>query len=179
MSRIGKQPVTIEDGVKLEMNEGSLVVSGQLGEIVIPIPSQLTIEINEGELIVNRNDETKQAKSSHGTIRSIIDNAVKGVKHGYEKKLEIVGVGYRARMEGDGLSIALGYNHPVTFEAPEGISFEVPDENTIVVKGYDKQKVGAVAAKIRSARKPEPYKGKGVRYQGEFVRRKSAKTVAA
>lgn len=179
MSRIGIAPIKIEEGVTVELKGDSANVSGPLGTIEVSIPAHLKVEIIEDEVVVSRNDETKQAKSSHGTIRMLIANAVEGVKKGYEKKLEIVGVGYRAKMDGEGISIALGFNHPVVFEPHDGVTFDVPDENTIVVKGIDKQVVGQVAAKIREARKPEPYKGKGIRYEGEYVRRKSAKVVAA
>lgn len=177
MSRIGKVPITIEEGVKVNLGENVVEVSGPLGVIKIDIPTNVKLSMKDSIITVDPTDDTKMSKSLHGTIRTILSNAVYGVKNGYEKKLEVVGVGYRAKMEGSGISIALGFNHPVKFEAPEGITLQVPDENTIIVKGFDKQLVGQIAAKIREIRKPEPYKGKGIRYEGENVRRKSAKSI--
>ncbi len=177
MSRIGKVPITIEEGVKVNLGDQRVEVSGPLGTINIDIPSNVTLSMKDSVITVVANDDTKISKSLHGTIRTIVSNAVFGVKNGYQKKLEVVGVGYRVKMEGSGISISLGFNHPVKFEAPEGITFEVPDENTIIIKGFDKQQVGQIAAKIRESRKPEPYKGKGIRYEGEIVRRKSAKSI--
>ncbi len=179
MSRIGQQPITIEQGVEVNINNKNVVVKGPKGEIEITLPFNISAEIKDNEVIVKRKDETKQSKSSHGTFRMLLANAITGVKSGFEKKLELVGVGYRARLEGTKLVMSLGWNHPVEMEAPEGISFEVPDETKIVVKGSDKQKVGECTAKIRSIRKPEPYKGKGIRYAGEYIRRKSSKSAAA
>ena len=132
--------------------------------------------MENNEIIVSRKDETKQAKSDHGTYRMLINNAIYGVKNGYTKNLELVGVGYRARMDGTKLVMSLGWNHPVEVVPYDGITIEVPEETKIVIKGYDKQKVGEFSAKIREIRKPEPYKGKGIRYEGEYVRRKSSKS---
>lgn len=176
MSRIGQEPITIEEGVEVSEKNGIVSVSGDGKEITIPLPEILHIEVKDKTVTVTRDNDEKQSKSIHGTIRMLIFNAIYGIKHGFEKKLELVGVGYRAKMEGTSLVLSLGLNHPVKFESPEGISIEVPKETEIVLKGYDKQKVGEFAAKVRATRKPEPYKGKGIRYAGEYVRRKSSKS---
>jgi large subunit ribosomal protein L6 len=147
-----------------------------LGEIKVGLPKDLDVEIKDNVVKVIAKGESKQTKSNHGTYRALIQNAITGVKQGYSKGLELVGVGYRARVEGGKLIMSLGLNHPVEFEAPQGIQIEVPEETKIIVKGYDKQKVGEFAAKIREIKKPEPYKGKGIRYQDEYVRRKSSKS---
>lgn len=179
MSRIGQDSIKIEDGVEVSVNGLEVHVKGALGEMEINLPSDLEIVVEEGNITLKRKNETKQAKSNHGTYRMLINNAVYGVKNGYSKVLELVGVGYRARMEGGDLVMSLGWNHPVKMIAPEGIQIEVPEETKITVKGYDKQKVGEFAAKIREIRKPEPYKGKGIRYENEYVRRKSSKASVA
>ncbi len=175
MSRIGEQPIKIEEGVSVNIEGKKVNVVGPLGEITLKVPSILSVEVKEDELLLGRSNDDKQTKSLHGTFRAILANAVDGVKNGFEKRLELVGVGYRARMEGETLVLSVGWNHPVKIEAPEGITLEVPEETKIVVKGADRQKVGEIAAKIRATRKPEPYKGKGIRYEGEYVRRKSSK----
>lgn len=175
MSRIGEQEITIEEGVVVKKEGSAITVTGKLGEIKIGLPKGLDIEIKDNILKVISKGETKQDKSNHGTYRSIIQNAVSGVREGFSKTLELVGVGYRARMEGNKLVMTLGLNHPVEVEPYEGIQVEVPEETKIVIKGFDKQKVGEFAAKVRELRKPEPYKGKGIRYEGEYVRRKSSK----
>jgi len=179
MSRVGQDLIKIEDGVEVSVNGSEVSVTGALGEMKINLPSNLDIIIDKGNVSLKRKDETKQAKSNHGTYRMLINNAVYGVKNGYSKNLELVGVGYRARMEGGDLVMSLGWNHPVKMSAPEGIQIEVPEETKITIKGYDKQKVGEFAAKIREIRKPEPYKGKGIRYENEYVRRKSSKASVA
>jgi len=179
MSRIGKEPITIEEGVEVTQSGSEIVVKGPLGEIKVNLPETLEVQLKDGEILLSRKNDTKQAKSDHGTYRMILHNAVYGVKNGFEKKLELVGVGYRARMEGGNLVMSLGWNHPIVVTPPEGVQIEVPEETKVTVKGYDKQKVGEVAAKIREIRKPEPYKGKGVRYEGEYVRRKSSKASVA
>lgn len=175
MSRIGLQPIKIEEGVTVTINKKEVLVKGTKGELKIDLPFNIDAEVKENEVIVTRTDETKQAKSSHGTFRMLIANAIAGVKEGFVKTLELVGVGYRARLEGTKLVMSLGWNHPVEVEATEGIEIEVPEETKIIIKGYDKQQVGEFAAKIREIRKPEPYKGKGIRYEGEYIRRKSSK----
>lgn len=179
MSRIGQEIIKIEDGVDISVDGLEVHIKGPLGEMKINLPEDLEIKIEGGEITLSRKNETKQAKSNHGTYRMLINNAVYGVKNGYSKNLELVGVGYRARMEGGDLVMSLGWNHPIKMVAPEGVQVEVPEETKITVKGYDKQKVGEFAAKIREVRKPEPYKGKGVRYEGEYVRRKSSKASVA
>lgn len=176
MSRIGLQEITIEEGVSVSMEERTVVITGSLGEIKVGLPENLDVQIDGQIIRVLAKEESKQAKSNHGTYRALIQNAIIGVKDGFSKTLELVGVGYRARMEGGKLVMSLGLNHPVEVEAVEGIQIEVPEETKIVIKGHDKQKVGEFAAKIREIRKPEPYKGKGIRYQDEYVRRKSSKS---
>lgn len=179
MSRVGLNPITIEEGVDVQITNGVVNVKGQKGEIVHSIPSVLAVEVKDGQIFVTRKDDESFSRSIHGTFRALLASAVEGVKDGYEKKLELVGVGYRVKMEGTNLSLSLGLTHPIVVSAEEGVEYEVPDEVTIIVKGHDKQRVGEVAAKIRDLKKPEPYKGKGIRYEGEYVRRKSAKAVAA
>ncbi len=176
MSRIGLEPITIEEGIQVTVDKGTVVVSGNDKEIKIDLPEVLTVNIDGNQLTLSRSNEEKQSKSIHGTIRMLINNAIYGIKHGYEKKLELVGVGYRARMEGNTLVMSLGWNHPIKVESPDGITVEVPEETKITIKGYDKQKLGEFTAKIRAIRQPEPYKGKGIRYEGEYVRRKSSKS---
>jgi len=176
MSRIGKEPIIIEEGVEIKIDKNVVSVSANGKEIDIPFPEALNIKTEEDKVLVERTNDEKQTKSIHGTIRMLIANAIYGVKHGFEKRLELVGVGYRAKMEGKTLVLSLGLNHPVKFETPKDITIEVPKETEIILKGYDKQRVGEFAAKIRATRKPEPYKGKGIRYEGEYVRRKSSKT---
>jgi large subunit ribosomal protein L6 len=180
VSRIGLSPIKIEEGVTVEVQKNAVKVTGPLGNLSIEYPSNLlTVEVKDGQVLLSRVDDAKFTKSVHGTIRSIVANAVKGVKSGYEKKLELVGVGYRVKKEGtDKVSFTLGFTHPVVFQIPAGISVEVPDEVTVIIKGYDKQVVGQLAAKIRSKRKPEPYKGKGIKYSDEIVKRKSSKAAA-
>ncbi|NLZ24507.1 50S ribosomal protein L6 [Candidatus Dojkabacteria bacterium] len=179
MSRVGLQPITIEEGVEVKVKDTEVIISGNGNEIVVSLPSVLTLDIKDKEVFVKRVNDEKQTKSIHGTVRMLIFNAIQGLKHGCEKKLELVGVGYRAKMEGTTLVMSLGLNHPVKFESPEGITIEVPEETKVTIKGYDKQKVGEFAAKVRDVRKPEPYKGKGIRYEGEYVRRKSSKSTLA
>ncbi|MDY0096899.1 MAG: 50S ribosomal protein L6 [Candidatus Dojkabacteria bacterium] len=176
MSRVGLNPITIEEGVQVTVDGNIVTISGDSKELKISIPEVLTVDVNDNVVQVNRKDDEKYSKSIHGTIRMLISNAIYGIKNGFEKKLELVGVGYRAKMEGTTLVMSLGLNHPVKFESPEGITIEVPEETKIVLKGYDKQKLGEFAAKVRATRKPEPYKGKGIRYEGEYVRRKSSKS---
>jgi len=176
MSRIGLEPITIEEGIEVKVDNGVAFISGNGKEISIPLPKVLEVKIEDNVINITRKDEEKQSKSIHGTIRMLINNAIYGIKHGFEKKLELVGVGYRARMEGTTLVMSLGWNHPIKIETPEGITIEVPEETHVTIKGYDKQKVGEFAAKVRSIRSPEPYKGKGIRYEGEYVRRKSSKS---
>ncbi len=176
MSRIGLEPIKIEEGIQVTINGSEVIVKGSKAEIKVVLAEDIKAEVKENEVILTRDIETKQAKSDHGTYRMLIANAIEGLKNGYTKTLELVGVGYRARMEGTTLVMSLGWNHPVKVEPYEGIEIEVPTETKIIIKGYDKQKVGELAAKIREIRKPEPYKGKGIRYEGEYVRKKSSKS---
>ena len=179
MSRIGMQPITIEDGVTVSVNAGEVIVAGPKGELKTKLPAGIKVEVKENEVHVTRESEDKQTKSVHGTIRSILDNNVKGVKEGFEKKLQLVGVGYRVAQQGANISMKLGWTHPIVVEPVDGITLEVPDETNIIVKGIDKQLVGEFAAKIREIRKPEPYKGKGIKYAEEVVRRKARKVATA
>jgi large subunit ribosomal protein L6 len=151
------------------------MVNGPLGELSQQIPQRISVEQTDGELVVTRPTERGQDRALHGLTRSLVANMVDGVTKGFEKRLEIQGVGYRANLRGTALELAVGYSHPVTIQPPQGISFEVPAPNQIVVKGIDKQRVGQVAAEIRRVRPPEPYKGKGIRYEGEYVARKVGK----
>ena len=177
MSRIGRKPITVPSGVEVNIDDKNLVtVKGPKGTLHEQISKDLKIELNEGELVVTRPTDNKKHRSLHGLSRTLIDNMVKGVTEGYSKKLEIVGVGYRAAKQGDKLVLSLGYSHPVEMIDPEGIEVEVPTQTEILVKGINKQQVGNYAAKVRAWREPQPYKGKGIRYQGEHVRRKEGKT---
>jgi large subunit ribosomal protein L6 len=179
MSKVGLNPIKIEDGVQVEIVDKMVTIKGPKGELKVELPWEVTAEVKDGNVLVTIKESTKVNKSLHGTFRMLIANSMEGVKNGYVKNLELVGVGYRARMEGTALMLSLGLNHPIKFETPEGITVEVPEETKIVVSGIDKQKVGEHAARIREVKKPEPYKGKGIRYEGEYVRRKSAKAAVS
>ncbi len=176
MSRVGNNPIKIEEGTEVNITGKVVSVKGPLGTLTVDLPGVLDAKVEDGNVIVSSKSDDKKSKSLHGTFRSLVANAVVGVKDGYVKNLELVGVGYRARMEGSKLIMSLGLNHTIDFETPEGLKMESPDETKIVISGIDKQQVGEFAAKIREVRKPEPYKGKGIRYQGEHVRKKSAKS---
>ena len=176
MSRIGKAPIPVPSGVEVSLAGGRVAVKGPQGTLERVIPVPITIRQEDGELLVERPDDERHNRALHGLTRSLVNNMVVGVTNGFAKELEIVGVGYRAAAQGDRkLEMALGFSHPVVVDAPEGITFEVPVPTRIIVKGIDKELVGQVAADIRKLRKPEPYKGKGVRYLGEHVRRKAGK----
>ncbi len=175
MSRIGSEPVKIKEGVIIERDERNLKFKGPLGELGLRLPRDMDVEITDTEIMVKKLKENKNTQSLFGTYRSLINNCIVGITEGFQKKLEISGVGYRVKMSGEKIEMTLGWNHPIIVEPPEGIKFEAPDEVTIIVKGFDKQLVGEVSAKIREYRKTEPYKGKGIKYEGEFVRRKSVK----
>ena len=180
MSRIGKEPVPIPDGVDVTLADDRVTVKGPKGELSEHVPEGVTVEVTDGEVVVTRASDHRDHRSRHGLVRSLIANMVTGVTDGYSKSLEIVGVGYRAQARGsDGLTIQAGYSHPVEVDAPEGVTFEVPTPTRITVRGASKQVVGQVAADIRAIRRPEPYKGKGIRYAGEQVRRKSGKAAGA
>ena len=177
MSRIGREPIAIPAGVTVTIGEGNLVtVKGPLGELTEKFSADLTITVEGATLTVTRPNDQKEMRSLHGLTRTLINNMVVGVTKGYEKKLEIVGVGYRVEKQSGKIVLGLGYSHPVIFEEKDGIKFECPDSTTILVKGIDKQAVGQVAAVIRSKRPPEPYLGKGIKYTGERIRRKAGKT---
>lgn len=175
MSRIGKQPIPVPAGVEVKIDGSSVTVKGPKGELSQTFTDVLTITHEDGELLVARPDDSRTSRSLHGLTRSLLANMVEGVSAGFAKNLEIVGVGYRAAMKGTDLELQLGFSHPVLVVAEPGIKFEVPQPTRITVSGIDKQRVGQVAADIRKWRKPEPYKGKGVRYAGEHVRRKVGK----
>lgn len=177
MSRIGKLPVSVPAGVEVSINGNEVNVKGPKGELTQTFHKELTIEkAEDGSIVVSRPNDERESRAMHGLTRTLIHNMIIGVSEGYSKTLELVGVGYRAAVKGNNLELNLGFSHPVIIEKPEGITFECPDQAKIVVSGIDKQQVGQVAADIRKWRKPEPYKGKGIRYQGEHVRRKEGKT---
>lgn len=177
MSRIGKAPIAVPGGVDVSVNDRTVVVTGPKGTLTRDLPGAITMRMDDGQIIVERPDDLSQSRALHGLTRTLVSNMVVGVTAGFAKELEIVGVGYRAEAQTPGrLKLALGYSHPVEIEAPEGITFEVPVPTRVIVRGIDKETVGQVAANIRSVRKPEPYKGKGVRYLGERILRKAGKT---
>jgi large subunit ribosomal protein L6 len=175
MSRIGKQPIAIPDGVTVDVTEGTVAVKGPGGALSQAVDRDMKVTVTDGEIRVERPSDERTHRSLHGLTRSLIANMVEGVTKGYQKTLEIQGVGYRAALKGKDVELQVGFSHPVSFPAPEGIEFEVSAPNRIVVKGIDKQLVGETAARIRRIRKPEPYKGKGIRYEGEYVRKKAGK----
>ncbi len=175
MSRIGRQPIPVPAGVDVAIEPELVRVSGPQGQLSERIPRDITVEQQEGELIVRRPTDRGEHRALHGLTRSLVANMVEGVTNGYRKTLEIQGVGYRAMLRGSELELALGYSHPVRIVAPDGIAFEVPTPTRVVVSGISKQLVGETAAKIRKQRPPEPYKGKGIRYEGEHVARKVGK----
>jgi len=175
MSRIGRQPITVPDGVDVDVGTGVVKVKGPRGELSQAVSREMAIEQENGTVTVARPTDRGEHRALHGLTRSLIANMVEGVTEGFEKRLEIQGVGYRARLQGKALELSVGYSHPVSLTAPDGIEFEVPQPTQIVVRGIDKQLVGEIAARIRRVRPPEPYKGKGIRYAGEQVRRKVGK----
>ena len=175
MSRIGRQPIEIPEGVNVAVDPGRVTVNGPLGELTQNVPARMKIDKEEGVLLVKRPTDRGDDRALHGLTRSLVANMVEGVTKGFEKRLEIQGVGYRASLRGTALELNVGYSHPVVIDAPAGITFEVPTQTEIVVKGIDKQAVGEIAAEVRDVRPPEPYKGKGIRYAGEYVRRKVGK----
>jgi large subunit ribosomal protein L6 len=175
MSRIGRQPIPVPAGVNIAIDPGRVMVNGPLGELTQQVPVRMTVERQDDKLVVTRPTDRGDDRALHGLTRTLIANMVEGVTKGFEKRLEIQGVGYRATLRGTTLELSVGYSHPVPIEPPQGITFEVPAPTQIVVKGVDKQQVGEIAAEIRKVRPPEPYKGKGIRYEGEYVRRKVGK----
>jgi large subunit ribosomal protein L6 len=178
LSRIGKIPVSIPEKIEVNLKDNYLTCKGPQGELGSQLSGQMEIKIEDNEIIVNRPSDSKEHRSLHGLTRSLIANMVEGVSTGFTRKLEILGVGYKAEMKGKNLMLTLGYSHSIVMSFPETVQTSVPAPNEIVVQGADKELVGMIAAKIRSFRKPEPYKGKGIRYSGEYVRRKAGKTGA-
>ncbi len=176
MSRVGKKPIEIPSGVTVTLDGNTVTVKGAKGELTRSFNPDITISVEENIINVSRPSEAKAHRALHGTTRALLANMVEGVSNGYQKSLELIGVGYRAQKQGTKLVLNVGYSHPVEFEAENGIEIEVPSNTKIIVKGISKERVGALAAKIRDVRPPEPYKGKGIRYEGEFVRRKEGKT---
>ncbi len=175
MSRIGKQPIEIPAGVSISLSPGRVMVNGPLGELTQQVPTRMQVEQEEATVVVKRPSERGEDRALHGLTRSLIANMVEGVTSGFQKRLEIQGVGYRAALRGTDLELSVGYSHSVVLKAPQGITFEVPTPTEVIVKGIDKQQVGQTAAEVRKVRPPEPYKGKGIRYEGEYVRRKVGK----
>src|ERR671931_1653579 len=175
MWRIGKSPIPIPAGVSVSILPGRVMVNGPLGELTQRLPQRIQVEEDDGQLLVKRPTERGEDRALHGLTRSLVSNMVEGVTKGFSKTLEIQGVGYRAALRGADLELNVGFSHAVVRKAPQGITFEVPAPNQVVIRGIDKQKVGQVAAEIRAVRPPEPYKGKGIRYEGEYVRRKVGK----
>ena len=178
MSRVGKRPIEIPKGAKVALDKKKISIEGPLGKLSFNIHFRITVEVKDNNIIVTRPSDSKVDRALHGTTRAIINNMIKGVTEGYSKQLEIQGVGYRAQIAGKNLNMNLGFSHQVEYPMPEGITIETPKPNIILVKGVDKAKVGEVAAEIRDFYRPEPYKGKGIRYTGEYVRRKVGKKVA-
>jgi large subunit ribosomal protein L6 len=179
MSRIGKQPVVIPAGVKVAVSGQKVMVEGPKGKIERVIAAPSTVEVKEGKVLVARPDDSRKAKAMHGLARSLVNNMVVGVTKGFEKELHIEGVGYRAAVQGQKLNLTLGYSHPVEFEIPKGITITIDQQTEVKVTGIDKELVGQVAANIRFLREPEVYRGKGVRYKDEVIRRKAGKTAAS
>jgi large subunit ribosomal protein L6 len=175
MSRIGKKPIPVPEGVSVSLGPGRVSVNGPRGELEQAVSNRMQIAEEDGTLVVTRPTDRGEDRAVHGLTRSLVANMVEGVTNGFEKRLEIQGVGYRAKLAGKALELSVGYSHPVTIQAPEGIEFEVPQPTQVIIRGIDKQLVGEIASRIRRVRPPEPYKGKGIRYTGEHVRRKVGK----
>lgn len=176
MSRIGRKPVSLPKGVEVTVEGDIITVKGPKGTLSQRLPGDISVDIGEMEIVVTRPSDAKKHRAFHGLSRALIANMIEGVTNGFERKLELVGVGYRAQMQGKKLQLSIGFSHPVLIDAPEGIEFEVPAVTKITVRGIDKQLVGNTAAHIREIRKPEPYKGKGIKYENEVIRRKAGKS---
>ena len=176
MSRIGKKPIVLPAGVQVELKDGWVSVKGQKGALQRPFLEGLEMDMTDGTITVRRMRDDKRSRSYHGLMRTLVANMVEGVHKGFEKKLEIVGIGYRSELKGSDLALFLGYSHPINFPLPAGISAEIEKQTLVTIKGIDKELVGQTAAKIRDLRKPDPYKGKGVKYAGEVLRKKAGKT---
>jgi large subunit ribosomal protein L6 len=179
MSRIGRKPVPIPQGVNVQVADGTVRAEGPKGKLSQPIPTPLSAKVEGNALLIVRPDDDRRVRALHGLTRALMANMVSGVKDGFERKLEIVGIGYRAQMQGKAIQLALGYSHPVIFPLPDGITAEIDKQTAITLKGADKALLGQTAAKLRALRKPDPYKGKGIRYVGEYVRRKVGKKAGA
>jgi large subunit ribosomal protein L6 len=178
MSKIGRKAITLPTGVTVEIKSNQVAVKGQKGELFAPLFPGITVAVEEGKVSISRKGEDKQTKAFHGLVRSLVNNHVAGVSTGYKKTLKLIGTGYRVSLKGKGISLALGFSHPVDFTPPAGVSIKIDGNDTIHIEGIDKQLVGQVAADIRKTRPPEPYKGKGIRYEDEVVRRKQGKAAA-
>lgn len=176
MSRIGKKIITVPASVTIDLNGSLIKVKGPKGQLAHNIHPNIKVEVKDSEIMVNRPNDLKENKALHGLTRALIQNMVTGVTEEYSKSLEIVGVGYKAELKGNNLLINIGFSHPIFFMPPEGVKLQTPTQNTVIISGVDKQLVGLVAAKLRSIRKPEPYKGKGIKYSNEQIRRKAGKT---
>lgn len=176
MSRIGKLPVQIPDGITVSYENRVVTVKGSKGELTVAVKRGVDVNIEDKTLIVTRKNETKSVKALHGTVRNLISNSIKGVSEGFSKTLELVGIGYRVRLDGKELNLSLGYSHPIIFKEIPGITYQVDGQNKIIISGIDKQLVGQVSANIRTLRPPEPYKGKGIKYENEVIVRKAGKT---
>lgn len=179
MSRVGRKPIDIKSGVKIQKDGRSIKVAGPKGELKASVHPDIAVEVKDKQVLVARPSDQKHHRALHGLWRALIQNMIVGVTEGYTRKLELVGVGYRAELKGKKLQLLLGYSHPILFHPPDGIKVEAPTQTSIIVSGIDKELVGQVAAKIRSFRLPEPYKGKGIKYEGEYIRRKAGKAAAA
>jgi large subunit ribosomal protein L6 len=179
MSRIGKQPIKIPQGVKVAVDGNTVRAEGPKGKLSQPVPAGLTPKMQDGAVVIERGSDERQVRALHGLARALVANMVTGVKDGFERKLEIIGIGYRAQMQGKAIQVALGYSHPIVFPLPEGITAEIDKQTSITLRGADKALLGQTAAKLRALRKPDPYKGKGIRYQGEVVRKKVGKKAGA
>ena len=179
MSRIGKKPIPIPQGVKVQVSDGTVRAEGPKGKLSQTIPVPLSAKVDGAALVIARPDDDRKVRALHGLTRALVANMVAGVKDGFERKLEIVGIGYRAQMQGKAIQLALGYSHPVVFPLPEGVTAEIDKQTAITLRGADKALLGQTAAKLRALRKPDPYKGKGIRYADEYVRRKVGKKAGA
>lgn len=179
MSRVGKRPILIPSGVEININGSDVTVKGKLGQLSQMIDTRMKIEINDDQMVLVPGLESSEMSAKHGLYRNLLSNMVTGVSSGFEKTLKIIGVGYRASKKGEDLEILAGYSNPVPFKKPDDITFDVPDNTTIVIKGIDKQRVGQIASQIRDIRKPEPYKGKGIRYFNEVVKKKVGKAASS
>ncbi|HRE41485.1 MAG TPA: 50S ribosomal protein L6 [Ignavibacteria bacterium] len=178
MSRIGKKPIPLAKEFQVSIKDKIIEVTGPKGKLNLEIKDGVNVEIKDNEVIFSRNSENKNIRALHGLYRALVNNMIKGVTEGFSKKLDLVGIGYKAELKGNNIAFALGYSHPIIFTAPPDVKIEIPAPNNVIVSGIDKQLVGLVAAKIRSLRPPEPYKGKGVKYSDETVRRKAGKTAS-